>query len=123
MSKLIEIQNKFKKIIEDYALNYSFNLDTRKSFNELSNLFFDILKKEVNGIMVTIEKRDEYDILTGLLSAMSSEFNKRESYEFEVKYHALIAKRDQLVQILKNNNFKFPTEKVKDPLKIERTLF
>ena len=123
MNKLIEIQNKFKKIIDEYSTEYSFNLDTRKSFNELNGLFFDILKKEVNGINVTIEKRDEFDILNGILTGMSGQFNKKDSYDFEVKYQRLLAKRDQLVEILKSSNFKYPTEKVKDPLKIERTMF
>ena len=123
MNKLIEVQKTFKKIIDEYATNYSFNLEIRKSFNELNTLFFDILKKEVNGINVTIEKRNEFDILNGILVSVSGKLNKRDSYDFEVKYQRIIAKRDQLVQILKSNNFKYPTEKVKDPLKIERTMF
>lgn len=114
MDKLVKIQRKYSEILTSYKNKYSFDDTIKNNFKEFNELFKQTLKKAVNGANVTIEKRDEFDILSGILSQISGEFNKLESHTLEEKYKKLFLHRDQLVQVLHEHNFKFPP--IIDPL-------
>lgn len=120
MSKLVDIQIKYEEILNYYKEKYSFNGTITKNFEEFNNLFKSILKKEVNNQNVIIEKRDEYDLFKGILSQIGGNYHKSVANSLENKYKFLFNHRDRLVELLKNNKFKFPKKQVRDLLIIQK---
>lgn len=113
MNKLIKIQQKYDSILKLYQQKYSFNNTINIKFQDFNDLFKKTLMKEVNNHIVTIEKRNEYDLLLSILTMISGEFNKSVANDLEQKYKFLFSHREKVINILKDFNFNFPNNKIK----------
>lgn len=128
MNRLSKIKNKYNQILNSYQNQYSFDETTTQKFKELNNLFLDILNKDINNINTVIDKRNEYDFLTGILSNISGEFNKLKAKELEEKYLGLFEHRKKVVIAFKkyNNNvdkkdqFQISPKVIRDPVIIPK---
>ena len=118
MDILLKIQQKYNIILNNYKKKYSFDGTITNKFDELHHLFKQILTKEVNGINVTIDKRNEFDLLKGILSQLSGEENKLSGYNLEQKYQYLFHHRDRVVSVLKE--VKLPKKEIRDPVIIDK---
>ena len=116
MSKLIKIQLKYQEILNHYKNKYSFNGTIAKNFEEFNSLFLLILKKEVNAENVLIEKRDEEDIMSGILSQIGGNYDKLTSNKLEQKYNFLFNHRDRVIELLKSKKITFPKKDTRDPI-------
>ena len=120
MKKLEQIIQKYKKILTNYQQKYKIDETIFNNFTEFNNLFLKIIPKELDGISVTIDKRDEYDILNGILTQISAKHNKKTANDFENKINDLFLHRDKLVKTLLKHDYKQPKkDKPKDPLIIK----
>lgn len=126
MNKLVKIENVYKSLLNKYKKQHSFNKTTETKFNELNDLFIMTFKKDIKGDIITIEKRNEFDLLQGISSMISGEYHKSKALEFENKYKKLFIHRDKVTEVVKKYNENKPEEKVqfkkkdtRDPLKIK----
>ena len=129
MDRLDKIKNRYNQILNSYQKTYGINDSTlQNKFKELNDLFIDILNKEINKINVTIEKRNEYDFLTSILSEISGKHSKLKSHNLEEKYLGLFKHRDKVVDIFKNYNenvdkkeqITIPKKETRDPVIIPK---
>lgn len=120
MDKLEKIINKYSEILTNHQTKYNFNETIVNNFIEFNQLFTNIIRKELTGNSVTIDKRDEFDILNGILTQISGEYNKLEANKLEEKINILFLHRDRVIRTLLEHNFKLPKKKTpKDLFKIK----
>ena len=126
MNKLIKIENTYKFLLKKYKNKYGFNLTVQTKIEELNNLFIKTFKKDIKGDIVTIEKRNEFDLLQGVSSMISGETEKFDALGFENKYKKLFIHRDKVVSVIRKHNENKPESKVeykpkdtRDPFKIK----
>ena len=108
-----KIQERYNKILKNYQKKYSFNSTVKEKFELFNNLFKNIIIKEINNELVTIDKRDEYDILRGILIMISGEYDKLTANKLEDKYKILFEHRDKVIKLLKAHNFKISKKEIK----------
>lgn len=120
MDKLVKIETKYDEILNNYKNKYNFDITITRNFDQFNNSFKKILEKQVNDINVTIDKRDEYDLMKGILSQISGNFNKLTAHNLEKKYIQLFNHRDRFAKILKLYKIKFPKKKVQDDVIIDK---
>ena len=114
-----KIQKRYNKILKNYQKKYSFNSTVKEKFELFNNLFKNIIIKEINNELVTIDKRDEYDILRGILIMISGEYDKLTANKLEDKYKILFEHRDKVIKLLKAHNFKISKKEIKkDPREV-----
>ena len=111
MNKLEQIKLKYKEILQSYQKLYNFNETIGNNFKEFNQLFLGVIPKEIQGLSVTIDKRNEYDIFSGILTQISGEYNKLKANTLEEKYKKLFEHRDRVVNVFLQNQVKLPKKK------------
>lgn len=120
MSKVEKIIQKYTQILIKYQQKYNIHKTILGNFTEFNNLFITIIQKELEGLPITIDKRDEYDVLNGILTQITVEYDKLTARKFEIKMEELFSHRDKFIKLLHKHNFKLPKEeKPVDPLVIK----
>ena len=79
MDKINKIKLKYKSILDNYKKDFGFNGTILNNFIEFNYLFLNTLDKAVNKETITIDKRDEYDMMLGILGQISGEYGKLEA--------------------------------------------
>ena len=119
MSKINNITEKYQILLNDYKERFSINQNIRIKFEELIPLFFEIYKKELNGVNSLVENRNEFDLLRGITGMISGEKNKKKAYLFELKYKSLMEHRKKFINTLKKYDYKFEEKELDDELIIK----